>query len=100
MRHHSANSISSHELPPDNSHDYSASSVDFGDRSSDINFNLNPGEPNTPSRNDRNNRSGKESASFSDGNPVKKSVHFGDVDTKSKKHSAICFGFSPIHTPW
>jgi hypothetical protein len=43
----SANSISSFELPTDNL-GHSASSVDFGQHA-EINFNLPPGEPNTPS---------------------------------------------------
>jgi hypothetical protein len=82
LRHQSANSISSYELPPDNNQDNSASSVDFGGHSAEINFNLPPGEPNTASHNDRNLRSGKKSASVIDGNPAGKSVNFGNMDTK------------------
>ena len=48
-------------------------------RHAEINFNLNPGEPNTPSKNRRNIR---KSASVIDGIPADKSAHFGNVDTK------------------
>jgi hypothetical protein len=64
---------------------------------------LNPGEPNTPSRNDQNNRNGKKSANVTDGNPVKKSgVHFGDTTTKKHdgKKPKLQASDIPARLPW
>jgi hypothetical protein len=101
LRHHSANSISPFELPHADNLEYSASSVDFG-HSSEINFNLNPGEPSTPSRNDQNSRNGKKSANVTDGNPAKKSAHFGDTNTKKHdgKKSKLQASDIPARLPW
>ena len=101
LRHHSANSISPFELPHADNLEYSASSVDFG-RSSEINFNLNPGEPNTPSRNGQSSRNGKKSANVTDGNPAKKNVHFGDANTKKHdgKKPELQASDIPARLPW
>jgi hypothetical protein len=103
LRHQSsANSISSFDNLVDTDNlGHSASSVDFG-RHTEINFNLPPGEPNTPSRNEQHKRNGKKSANVTDGNPEKKSVHFGDATTKKHdgKKPRPQASDIPVRLPW
>jgi hypothetical protein len=80
----------------------SASSVDFGHEHAEINFHLSPGEPNTPSRNVRQKRNGNKSANGTDGNPEKKSVHFGDGTIKKHdgKKPRLQASDIPARLPW